>query len=141
MMHAAIPVPQVMETLEPIVGGNIVMLTVTGTVSYCSKLAQKYLQTFFPTEKPFNHGLPLTVQKWVQRELAAFGTDALAVRPSQSLHFVRGAEPPYALGKYKGQNRLLPRFTGRKSNCATGAAWLSGFRRSGHGGFILVSQG
>jgi DNA-binding CsgD family transcriptional regulator len=89
-MHAGIPSPSLMETLEPVVGGSIVVLDEMGRVKFCSKQAQNYLEIFFPAEKPFRGGLPLTVEKWARREIAAFGTNELAVRPPKSLDVQRG---------------------------------------------------
>jgi DNA-binding CsgD family transcriptional regulator len=89
-MHAAIPQPSLVETLEPLVGGSIVVLNETGAVQFCSKQAQNYLETFFPTENLFSGGLPPTVGQWVRREIAAFRTNELAFRPPQPLHVLRG---------------------------------------------------
>src|SRR5262249_20170799 len=41
--------------------------------------------TFFARERPFQSGLPLTVERWARREIAAFGTVTLTVRPPESL--------------------------------------------------------
>jgi DNA-binding CsgD family transcriptional regulator len=81
---------QVMETLEPMLGGNIVMLNERGAVTICSESAQKYLETFFSTEKPFNNGLPSTLENWVHRELVAPKTNDLAVRTAEPLNVVCG---------------------------------------------------
>jgi DNA-binding CsgD family transcriptional regulator len=89
-MHAAIPSPELTGAFEPLVGGSIVVLTATGAVQCCSELAQNYLETFFPTERPFSGGLPLTVENWVRREISALGTIELAVRPPQPLNVLRG---------------------------------------------------
>ena len=89
-MHAAIPSPELVDTLESLVGGNIIILNTTGTVQFCSDLAQDCLEAFFPKEKPFKGGLPLTVEKWVRREIAAFESNALAVRPPTPLNTLRG---------------------------------------------------
>ena len=59
-------------------------------IQFCSDIAQNYLETFFPTEKPFSGGLPLTVKKWLRREITAFGRNDLAVRPPQPLNVLRG---------------------------------------------------
>jgi hypothetical protein len=91
-MHAAIPLPPLMEALEPLVGGSIIVLNTTGTFQFCSDLAQTYLETFFSTEKPFSGGLPLTVEKWVRQEITVFGTNELAVRPPQPLNVQRGEQ-------------------------------------------------
>jgi DNA-binding CsgD family transcriptional regulator len=89
-MHAAIPSPELVDTLESLVGWNIIILNTTGTVQFCSDLAQDCLEAFFPEEKPFKGGLPLTVEKWVRREIAAFESNALAVRPPTPLNTLRG---------------------------------------------------
>jgi DNA-binding CsgD family transcriptional regulator len=89
-MHAAIPSPELTGALEPLVGGSIVVLNATGAVQFCSELSQKYLETFFSTEKPFSGGLPLTVEKWVRQEIALFRTHELAVRAPQPLNVLRG---------------------------------------------------
>jgi DNA-binding CsgD family transcriptional regulator len=78
-----------MEALESLVGGSIVVLNATGAVEFCSERAQNYLETFFPAEKPFSGGLPLTVERWVRQEIAALGTNELAVRPPQPLNVLR----------------------------------------------------
>jgi DNA-binding CsgD family transcriptional regulator len=89
-MHAAILSPELADTLESLVGGSIIVLNTTGTVQSCSDLAQNCLEAFFPTEKPFKGGLPLTVETWVRREITAFGTNDLALRPPQPLNVSRG---------------------------------------------------
>lgn len=89
-MYAAIPSPELTGALESIVGGSIIVLNTTGTVQFRSDLAQNYLEIFFQTEKPFSGGLPLTVQKWVRREIAALRTNELAVRPPQPLNVLHG---------------------------------------------------
>jgi DNA-binding CsgD family transcriptional regulator len=90
-MHA-IPLPPLMEALEALVGGSIIVLNTTGTVQFCSDLAQNYLETFFSKEKPFRGGLPLTVEKWVRQEITVFETNELAVRPPQPLNVQRGEQ-------------------------------------------------
>jgi DNA-binding CsgD family transcriptional regulator len=89
-MHAAIPSPELADALESLVGGSIIVLNTTGIVQFCSALAQNYLETFFPTEKPFKSGLPLTVEKWARQEIAAFRTNELAIRPPHPLNVLRG---------------------------------------------------
>jgi DNA-binding CsgD family transcriptional regulator len=89
-MHAAIPSSPLLEALEPLVGGSIVVLNATGTIIFCSDLAQNYLETFFSIEKPFNGRLPLTVEQWMRREIAALESDELAVRPPKPLNIWRG---------------------------------------------------
>jgi len=89
-IHAAIPSPELVDTLESLVGGNIIVLNTTGTVQFCPDIARDCLEAFFPKEKPFKGGLPLTVETWVRREIAAFGTNELAVRLPQPLNVLRG---------------------------------------------------
>jgi DNA-binding CsgD family transcriptional regulator len=91
-MHAAMPSPELTGALESLVDGSIVVLNATGAVQFCSDLAQNYLETFFATEKPFSGGLPLTVEKWVRREIATLGTNELAVRPPEPLNILRGEQ-------------------------------------------------
>jgi hypothetical protein len=88
-MHAAIPSCSLVETLQPLVGGSIVVLNETGAISFCSDLAQDYLETFFATEKPFSGRLPLTVEKWVQREIATLADHEAQCRPP-SAHLTSG---------------------------------------------------
>ena len=89
-MYASTPSHQVMGALESLVGGSIVALNANGIVQYFSELAQKYFDSFFPQEKPFRDGLPLTVARWVRRETGAFGTNEVAIRPPQPLIIRRG---------------------------------------------------
>jgi DNA-binding CsgD family transcriptional regulator len=89
-MHPAIPSLELTGAFEFLLGGSTVVLDATGSVQFCSALAQNYLEAFFPMEKPFKGGLPLTVEKWVRREIAAFGTSELAVRLPQPLKVVLG---------------------------------------------------
>jgi DNA-binding CsgD family transcriptional regulator len=89
-MHTAITLPELTGAFEPLVGGSIIVLNATGAVQFCSELAQNCLETFFPSEKPFKGGLPLTVGNWVRREIAAFATNDLAVRLPQSLNVLHG---------------------------------------------------
>jgi len=88
--HVVPPAALMMEALEPLVGGSIVGLDASGTLLFCSNLAQKHLERFFASERPFRGGLPLTVENWVRREIAAFGTVDLAVRPPRPLVVRRG---------------------------------------------------
>ena len=89
-MQVAILSPELADTLESLVGESIIVLNRTGTVQFCSAIARNYLEAFFPMEKPFKGGLPLTVEKWVRREIAAFGTSDLAVRLPQPLKVLLG---------------------------------------------------
>jgi DNA-binding CsgD family transcriptional regulator len=89
-MRMVPPVGLVMEALEPLVGGGIVVLNARRAVQFCSEFAREHFETFFPAERPFIGGLPLTVEKWVQREIAVFGPVELAVRSPQSLTVWRG---------------------------------------------------
>jgi DNA-binding CsgD family transcriptional regulator len=91
-MHAPIPSPELTGAFEPVVGGGIIVLNTTGAVQFCSELSQRYLETFFSTEKPFHGGLPLTVTKWVHHESALFKTHELAVRPPQPLNVLQGGK-------------------------------------------------
>jgi hypothetical protein len=88
-MRASIPSLELPDTLEPLVGGSIVVLNTNGTVQFCSELSQKYLETFFSTERPFRGGLPLTVAKWIRQELTLFGTHEVAIRTPQPLEVLR----------------------------------------------------
>jgi DNA-binding CsgD family transcriptional regulator len=89
-MHAAISTPELADAIESLVGGTIIVLNAAGIVQFCSDLAQNCLETFFPAEKPFKGGLPLTVAKWAHREIAAFGSNELAVRLPEPLTALRG---------------------------------------------------
>jgi DNA-binding CsgD family transcriptional regulator len=89
-MHAAIPSPEQTRALEPLVDGSIIVLSATGAAQFCSERAQNYLETFFPMEKPFRGGLPLTVEKWARQEIAALESNELAVRLPQPLNVLRG---------------------------------------------------
>jgi DNA-binding CsgD family transcriptional regulator len=89
-MHTSIPSPELTGAFESLVGGSMIFLNETGAVQFCSDLAQNCLETFFPSEKPFKGTLPLSVEKWVRREIAAFATNDLAVRLSQPLNVLRG---------------------------------------------------
>jgi DNA-binding CsgD family transcriptional regulator len=84
-MHVIPPSDSIMDTIESLVGGNLVALNSSGVVQYCSDLSQRCFETFFPQEKPFHLGLPATVERWVRREIAALGTIELAVRPLHPL--------------------------------------------------------
>lgn len=81
----ALPSVAVLEGFESLTGGSMVVLDMAGAVRFSSDLAQKHFETFFPEEKPFTRGLPLTVEKWVRREIAAFATNELAIRRPQPL--------------------------------------------------------
>jgi DNA-binding CsgD family transcriptional regulator len=61
-----------------------------GRVQFSSNLAQKHLEASFPEERPFHCGLPLSVRQWVDRELAAFTRDIVAIHPRQPLILRRG---------------------------------------------------
>jgi DNA-binding CsgD family transcriptional regulator len=84
-MHFIPPSASIIGAIESLVDGSIVALNSSGTVQFCSDLAQKCFESFFPQEKPFRDGLPLTVKTWFRREIAAFGTSELAVRLPQPL--------------------------------------------------------
>ena len=81
----ALPSVAVLEGFESLTGGSMVVLDMAAAVRFSSDLAQKHFETFFPEEKPFTHGLPLTVEKWVRREFAAFATNELTIRRPQPL--------------------------------------------------------
>jgi DNA-binding CsgD family transcriptional regulator len=70
-----------MGALESLVGGSIIALDAAGKVQFCSNLAQQYLESFFAKERPFHHGIPLTVKAWALQELTRFETDEFAVCP------------------------------------------------------------
>jgi len=84
-MYLVPPSASIVDAIESLVGGSFVALNSSGAVRYCSDLSQRCFESFFPQEKPFHLGLPATVERWVRREIAAFGTSELAVRPPQSL--------------------------------------------------------
>jgi DNA-binding CsgD family transcriptional regulator len=94
-MHALPPAVVMVEALQPLVGGSIVVLNASGTLQFCSDLAQKHLEAFFAAEKPFSGGLPLTVEKWVRREIASFESTELGVRPPQPLIIRRSERSLY----------------------------------------------
>lgn len=72
--------PSIMEAVESLVGGSIVALDSAGKVQFLSDRAQQHFESFFPQERPFHDGLPLTIRTWVRRELASLITDEFAVR-------------------------------------------------------------
>lgn len=82
---AALPSVLVVEGFESLADGSIVVLDNAGVVRFSSDAARKHLETFFPTEKPYRGGLPLTVERWVRREIEAFATNELAIRRPQPL--------------------------------------------------------
>ena len=84
-LHVVPPSASIIDAIESLVGGSIVTLNSSGTVQFCSDLSQKYFESFFPREKSFRAGRPETVERWVRREISAFYTDELAVRPPHSL--------------------------------------------------------
>lgn len=69
--HVVPPSALIIDAIEPLVGGSIVALNSGGTVYFCSDLAQKCFESFFPQEKPFRDGLPMTVKTRVRREITA----------------------------------------------------------------------
>jgi len=73
--------PSIMGALESLVAGSIIALDAAGKVQFCSNLAQQYLESFFAKERPFHHGIPLTVKAWALQELTRFETDEFAVCP------------------------------------------------------------
>jgi DNA-binding CsgD family transcriptional regulator len=85
-MHLVPPSASIFDAIESLVGGSVVALNSIGAVQFCSDVSQRCFESFFPQEKPFHVGLPATVERWVRREIAAFGISELAVRPPHSLH-------------------------------------------------------
>ena len=68
----SLPSLPLLEALESIVGGSLIALDLLGAVVFSSPLAQQQLDMFFSEERPFHHGLPLTVRQWITQELVAF---------------------------------------------------------------------
>jgi hypothetical protein len=68
------------EALEPLVGGRFVVLNASAAFQICSEHAREYFEAFFAAEKTVPRRPPLTVEKWVWREIDVFGTVELAVR-------------------------------------------------------------
>ena len=137
-MHAPIPSPELTGAFEPVVGGGIIVLNTTGAVQFCSELSQRYLETFFSTEKPFHGGLPLTVTKWVHHESALFKTHELAVRPPQPLNVLQGGKS-LQIRLSSTSNGTVPYFTSRRSHFAIEEARFSRIKTSSDGGSVLVS--
>jgi DNA-binding CsgD family transcriptional regulator len=86
----ALALPSVLEALEWLVGGSIVTLDGRVKVQFCSDLAQRYFESFFPNEGPVSEGLPASVRSWVLREITHFESDDLGMRPPQPLLVRRG---------------------------------------------------
>jgi DNA-binding CsgD family transcriptional regulator len=86
----ALALPSVLEALELLVGGSIVALDGSGKVHFCSDLARRYFENFFPEQRPVSDGLPVPVKQWMFREIAHFGSDELGIRPPQPLLVRRG---------------------------------------------------
>lgn len=78
------------EALDPFIDGSVVALDAFGHVQFCSEQAQNNFETFFIQERPFIGGLPQTIRTWIQRELAVFDTDSLALSPSKPFVVRRG---------------------------------------------------
>jgi DNA-binding CsgD family transcriptional regulator len=78
------------EAFVPLLDGGTIVLDRTDNVLFISAQAHQHLESFFALEKPFRGGIPETVRQWVRRELGTFDTDALAVRPPQTLVIRRG---------------------------------------------------
>ena len=67
----ALALPAVLGALESLVGGSIVALDGSGKVHFCSDLARRYFQSFFPEQRPVLDGLPVHVKQWMlQRDCA-----------------------------------------------------------------------
>src|SRR5271165_1534373 len=60
-MQVVSPSVSIIGAIESLVGGSIVALNSSGTIQFCSDLSQKHFESFFPQEKPFRAGLPVTV--------------------------------------------------------------------------------
>ena len=73
------------EAFTPLVDGGTVVIDRAAIVLFLSAQAQRHLESFFAVEKPFRGGIPDTIKRWVRQELATFGTEALAIRPPQTL--------------------------------------------------------
>ena len=82
--------PSVLEALESLVGGSIVTLDGSGKVQFCSDLARRYFECYFPNEGPVSDGLPGSVRGWILREMAHFESDEFGIRPPQPLLVRRG---------------------------------------------------
>jgi DNA-binding CsgD family transcriptional regulator len=85
-MNVVPPSALTMNAVETLVGVSIVVLNCSGRVEFCSRLSETHFEHFFPQERPFHACLPLTVERWVRREIAAIETSELAIRPPQSLY-------------------------------------------------------
>ena len=48
------PVGLIMEALEPLVGGGIVVRNARSAVQFCSEFAREYCETFFAAERPLS---------------------------------------------------------------------------------------
>ena len=71
----ALALPAVLGALESLVGGSIVALDGSGKVQFCSDLARRYFESFFPNERPLSNGLPASVRGWIFREITHFESD------------------------------------------------------------------
>jgi DNA-binding CsgD family transcriptional regulator len=86
----ALALPAVLRALESLVGGSIVALDGSGKVQFCSDLAQRYFESYFPNERPLSGGLPASVRGWIFREIAHFESDEFGICPPQPLLIRRG---------------------------------------------------
>jgi len=86
----ALALSSVLEALESLVGGSIVTLDGSGKVQFCSDLAQRYFESFFPNGGPVSDGLPASVRGWILREITHFESDELGIRRPQPLLVRRG---------------------------------------------------
>lgn len=79
----SLPSLPLLEALESVVGGSLIALDLLGTAVFSSRLAQQQLEAFFCEQRPFHGGLLSTVRQWINRELAAFTMNMIAIRPRQ----------------------------------------------------------
>jgi hypothetical protein len=63
-VHPPPAFPSIMGALESLVGGSIIALDAAGKVQFCSNWRGDTPRSFFAKERPFHHGIPLTVKAW-----------------------------------------------------------------------------
>ena len=73
----ALALPSVLGALESLVGGSIVALDGSGKVHFCSDLARRYFQSFFPEQRPVLDGLPVSVKAGCLERLRTSGVTSL----------------------------------------------------------------